>query len=934
MRAGPLILWLAFGTAALSGQATPPAAPPQPQKPVFRAGVDLLTVDATVVDRDGRQITDLAAAEFVVEVDGNPRPVVTAEYVKLVDDAPVIVGAPRRAAPPPPENPFFSSNNRALAPGRLIIIIVDEGNIRVGQGRDVMRGAVRFVDGLSPNDRVALAAIPRGALVDFTDNHERIREALLSSVGQATTFKGRFYMSLSEAIAAYEHSDSMLRNQLILRECAAVLSNPVEATRCEIEVEQEAGEYVNHQRQQTQASLHGMREVLKSLAALEGPKSVVIISEGLVLDGLGSDAEEIAAIAADVRASLDVMLLDVPAVDVSVSQRPTTPREDREKQVFGLETIAGASRGAMHRVISSSDNAFGRILRSMAGYYLIAVEARASDRDGRRHRLSVKTNRRGTTLFSRRGFLAPMGAAASSPAEAVTRALRAPLSMNDVPMRLATWTYKEPGSAKVRLLITAEIERSADQALEYTAGFVVVDRNNRGTATTVEPRTLRENPANPGVAVFAGSLLIDPGTYLLRFAAVDGEGRIGSVDRKFDAWQMNATGLTVGDLLVGQSTPGTSVVPAIEPVITNGQLGALMEVYDPKLAPADLQATLEVLVDESSKPLVSTPLSIAVGKSPEVGVVQGVLSTSPLPPGRYLARASVRQGGKPQGHLTRPFRVLAPTVAANDAAAAAPAAVPAQVMSMMLANLPVVDRKELLAPAVIATVLTAAEKSRPGAKTAFASARTGGLGPAALEALAAGDQAAAAFLRGVDFFAQGQLDRAVQQLQIAMQQAPTFAPTRLYLGAALAQGNRHREAASLLQSVGSDLADVGPIARMAATSWLRAGDAQNAVASLEQANTRGDASVGRTLALAYLAANRPGDAVPLLARHLEANPKDQEALVAALYATYATHMPSPKTDTLASDRTRAQAWAKAYAAQKGEHQPLVEVWVKYLQDAK
>ena len=30
-----------------------------------------------------------------------------------------------------------------------------------------------------------------------------------------------------------------------------------------------------------------MREVLRSLAALEGPKSVILISEGLVLDGLG-----------------------------------------------------------------------------------------------------------------------------------------------------------------------------------------------------------------------------------------------------------------------------------------------------------------------------------------------------------------------------------------------------------------------------------------------------------------------------------------------------------------------------------------------------------------------------------------------------------------------------------------------------------------------
>jgi hypothetical protein len=811
--------------------------------------------------------------------------------------------------------------------------LVDEGNIRVGQGRDVMRAAVKFVDGLSPDDKVALAAIPRGALVDFTTNHERVREGLLATVGRASPYKGRFYMSLSEAIAAYEHSDAMLRNQLILRECAAVLGNPVEATRCEIEVEQEAGEFVHHERQQTQGSLHGMREVLRSLSALEGPKSVILISEGLVLEGLGGEVDEIAAIAADVRASLDVMLLDVPSVDVSIAQRPSTPREDREKQVTGLEMLSGLARGSLHRVITSSDNAFTRILRSIAGYYLIGVEARPVDRDGRRHRISVKTNRRGATILSRRGFLAPMGVAASTPTEAVNRALRSPLTMNDVPMKIATWTYKDPGSAKVRLLVAAEIERTSDQKLEYTAGFVVVDRNGRGTATTVEPRTLRPSESDPGIAVFAGSLLLDAGTYVLRFAAADSEGRLGSVERKVEAWQMNTTGLTVGDLLIGQAPEKEiPLAPAIEPVVSNGQLAVMMEVYAAKLTPESLQATLDIVSDENAKPLLSAPMKVGGGRSPEVGVLVGMMSTTALPPGRYLARASVKEDGKARGHLVRPFRVVAPSLASTNGATPAnmPARLPAEMLVAMLANLPPVERKELVAPTVLATVLASAEKARPAAKSAFAAARGGNLGAAALDALASGDQVTAAFLRGIDLFGQGQTDRAVQQLQIAMQQAPSFAPTRMYLGAALAEGNRHREAAGLLLSAGTELAKVAPVARMAANSWLRVGDATNAIAALEQANASGDTAVSRTLALAYLTANRGGEALPLLARSLEANPRDQDTLLSGIYATYVTHFPTARQETIAADRTRAQAWAKTYASLKGERQALVDLWMKYL----
>ena len=44
-----------------------PAAPAAPgdQPPVFRAGVEVLPLDVTVLDRDGRQIVDLTVAEFI-----------------------------------------------------------------------------------------------------------------------------------------------------------------------------------------------------------------------------------------------------------------------------------------------------------------------------------------------------------------------------------------------------------------------------------------------------------------------------------------------------------------------------------------------------------------------------------------------------------------------------------------------------------------------------------------------------------------------------------------------------------------------------------------------------------------------------------------------------------------------------------------------------
>jgi VWFA-related protein len=937
MHARLLLLFALLAVPALHGQSQQPT-PAQPgQQPVFRTGVELLTVDATVVDRDGRQITDLTPAEFLVEVDGDSRPVVSAEYVKMVDDTPVPVGVRKApAARVDPDAAFFSTNAGSIAQGRLILLLVDQGNIRVGQGRLMMRSAVKFVDGLSPADRVAMVAIPQGQLVDFTTNHERVREALLGTVGLATPFKGRYHISLSEAIATVEHSDATLRAQLFLRECGGALMSPVDIARCEIEVEQEASEIVNHQRIQTQMSLRGMREVLRSLARLEGPKSVILISEGLVLEGLSGDVDDIAALAADVRASLDVMLLDVPQMDVTESQRPTTPREDRDKQVQGLEALAGIARGGLHRIIVSGDYAFQRVMRSLAGYYLVAVESRPRDRDGRRHRVQVKSSRRGVTVYSRRGFLAPTSPAATSPVDAVKRALSAPLTMNDIPMRLATWTYKEPGGSRVRMLITAEIERTSDQTLDYTAGLVVVDGNNRTVAGNVEARTLTASATDPGRAVFAGSVLVPPGTYLLRMAMASSDGRLGSIERKVNAWDMNGSGLSMGDLLIAEAAPagGPPVQPVIEPQVSNGQLAAFLEVYSPGLpSMADLHATLEIVSGEGTRPLTTITMTPSKGSSPEVGVLLASVNTAVLPPGRYLARAVVSAGGKPQGHLVRPFRVSAASAAAPSAAAV-PVVLPAELIGSLLGTLPPFEHKELLRPEVLNAVLGAAERARPAAKAALATARGGKIGPAALDALAAGDQPIAAFLRGLDLFAQGQHDRAMVQLQLAMQAAPTLAPARLYLGAALAATNRHREAAGLLQSVPPEVAGPAPVARMAAMSWLKAGEPASAIAALEKSNAAGDPGATRMLALAYVAAQRPADAVPLLTKYLEANPADQEALLAGIYASYAIHAPTPRGETLSADRARAQSWAKAYAAKKGAYQPLVEAWLEYLKGAQ
>jgi Flp pilus assembly protein TadD len=631
----------------------------------------------------------------------------------------------------------------------------------------------------------------------------------------------------------------------------------------------------------------------------------------------------------------------VPQFDATQSRRPTTPREDRNLQVTGLEQLAGAARGELYRINVTADFAFDRISRALDGYYLLGVESRPDDRNGRRHRIGVKTTRRGVTIRSRRSFVTAMSAKATTPADAVSRAIRSPLPINDLPLKVSTWTYKEHGGGKVRVLVAAEAERLLDQPLDYTVGMAITNKQGRGIAPPVELRKLVEKPGDPGTALFSGVLVVDPGEYRVIVSMADSEGRVGSVTRAVTAFQMNGPGIAMGDLLLGGYSGGAKAVlePVIEPAVT-GAMAALMEVYSPALAsgPAGasgLEATLEILTNETSAPLATVPMRVSAGPSPEIAAVSAQFNTSSLPPGRYLARGTLRQDGKAQGHLIRPFTVVADRAGATAGAPAAVGVLPSEMASVLLGGLGNFDRKEFLTPTVLTSIFALADARADGSKAAVKEARGGDLGAAAVTALGDGDQVLATFLKGLELYQKSQLDRAAMQFQNSMQMAPTFAPSRLFLGASLAEAQRHKEAAGLLQSAATTPPNAA-IARIAGEEWIKAGQPALAITPLELAvqQPNADARSKKLLGIAYVLGGRSADAVTVLASYLETNPTDSAALLAVIFGTYSRHLGGPQAASLAADKSNIAKWTKAYAATKGPMQPLVATWAKYVQGLK
>jgi VWFA-related protein len=894
-------------------QAPPASQPPtsDPQQPTFRTGVDVVTVDVAVVDSRGNPVEDLRAPDFAVKIDGQVRRVVSAELIKAD------VAAARRQAEDKTET-FYTSN---LTPdnGRHIVIAVDQINISHGALQPIMAAASRFLERLSPLDKVAFVAYPEpGPRVNFTDDKLKLRLAMQQLIGQTPRAPaGNMNIGVSEALAIYNRRDQIVMAEVVGRECR-VLSTP-EQSQCERQIATQAAEIARRIREDADTSVAGLRLLLRELATVEGHKSLVLLTEGLAVDDQNEIAS-IAALAGAARTSINVLVLDLQRGDITITATSPTEQADRRLQMMGLESLAVASLGSLFYISGTGEPIFERLSSEISAYYLLGVEERPSDSQGERHRIDVEVRRRGVTIRSRQAFVlssAQQVKKSSSPGDRLRDTLSSPFPVSGLPLRVTTFAHQ--AGNKVRLTIAAQIGQPGTPKGEYTLGYLLIADDNRlvgnaGGKMTLAP--LGSSPNEP--LVFEGSVVVDPGIYTLRLAAVDEEGRRGSVVREVSAWKMQGETLAFGDLVVGTATGGP-LRPAVEPMVGDA-LGAYLELYSN--APNtfdDATVTIDVADDTDSKPLISTEARLLPGQTGAMRQVSGVIPTGVLPPGRYVARARITRGGSAAGVLARPF-VLERTASRTTSASARMEAAKA-----FAATLPAFDRQAVLERSFVSGLLDTVEKRSPALKNAVTEARAGRYGAGALEAFEAGDQTAAAFLKGLDLFSKGEWNQAATQLHVAAGDRREFFPAAFYLGATFAALGRDRDAAGVWQIALGDVERPVVVYAMVADARLRDGQAQAAIDILKPAYERqpGDGEIARRLAIAYMLVQRYADAIPILDATLAKKPNDAEAIVASVIAHYELVRGGQLLSTADNVKLRRQI-----ASYKGPDSALLD---KYLQ---
>lgn len=637
-----------------AAQDPPPA--DQQAPPVFRGGVDSVSVDVRVTDRTtGRPVTDLTVADFEIRERGRVQAITTFKLIQTDD------GRDDPAARRDLRTIVDQEIEAAREDNRLLAIFLDDYHVREINAVRIRTQLADFVRELTPHDLVALAT-PTSSLraLTFSRNHEQTAANILN-------FEGRKYNYLPRTPFEERYANQVpsvqerMRNDLTL------------------------------------AALEGLCVVLGGLR--DGRKTILFVSEGLSgtmppgvrtrgtppLPGISSetpidgDAQERrvflnqAEVLSDMqqvfraagRANAAIYTIDprgLLATEFSVedSVDQATDRLVTTTSLDSLRTIALETDG--RAIVTKGDPLpdLRRMIRDSSTYYLLGYTSSLAPRDGKFHEIDVRLRRRELQVSARKGYWAY--------SEADVRRVMAPARPAAPPDvsaaldELATVTARSANDAG--LTVWAGARRGSSEKPVVTIVWEAPPSLGRGPSAVVKSVNV-EVTADSGEALFTGPVAADPtasrpsgqvtfeapvGIVRVRVTAESGAGqRLDVRDRHVEVPDLTGTGprLTTPFVFRGRTVLDLKQLRAqATPLPAAGRTFARSErilLRFQALGPAGTTPMVELkLLNATGQPLATFPPPPAVdGVTHEAEMTFGA-----FPPGDYVIEISAQTNGE------------------------------------------------------------------------------------------------------------------------------------------------------------------------------------------------------------------------------------------------------------------------------------------------
>ena len=570
-------VFVSIGPAVWAGQ-LPQSADPQTPTPTFKAEVEYVEVDALVVDERGQFVRDLKREDFQVFEDGKPQKIATFALVDIPAEP-----IERGPAALDPVEPDVQSSDKPFT-GRMYVVILDDLQTAPLRTQLMKAAARQFIErSLSANDLMAIVNTSgrTNAAQDFTSSRRLLLAAVDRAMGQKL------------------ESATLARNEEFFRgSTTGRVSDPLDMERGF----------------NAQSTLRSIRQVAEWLGGVRGRrKSIVLISEGIDYDITdvfnNRSASSVIdatrdAIGAATRSNVTIYALDPrgmtgfadTAIEVGVfadqSAGARTTDDGTVQQAPGinsgslqnefrlaqdsLRTIADETNG--FAAVNSNDvtSMFERIVTENSTYYVLAYYPASTRRDGRFHRIEVRTSRPGVRIRARRGYVAPRG---TKPGLRMTgndgaspmllEALNSPLPASGIAMRVFAAPFKGVApNASVVLGIELggrDLAFAKDERVELS--YVAVDGSAKIRAgdtdlfTLTLPEDTQSRVEQHGLRILK-RLAVPPGRYQLRIAVRNSaSGALGALSYDLDVPDFEQQRFSMSGLLL-TSKAGTVTVTA------------------------------------------------------------------------------------------------------------------------------------------------------------------------------------------------------------------------------------------------------------------------------------------------------------------------------------------------------------------------------------
>ncbi|HVF66526.1 MAG TPA: VWA domain-containing protein [Pyrinomonadaceae bacterium] len=534
---------------------------------VVRVSTSLVQVDAVVVDKDGRVVTDLRPEDFRLVEDGKPRSITEFSFVSTA--------VTTTATPPESKSPESEPNAvegsapappTPLAQGRArrtIALLVDDVGLSFQSTAYVRKALTKFVDEqMQPGDLVALIRTSGGAgsLQQFTSDRQQLRAA----IGRLRWYPvGRAGAASVETMYPEDQDDV----GLLLR-----------GNRTSEKIDASGFEHFG-------GSVGALGYVVRGLGRFPGRKSVVLISDSFpVASALKNITEEanrtsVVIYTMDARGFTKFALTaDDSQYNLAANQIHTRTRERYQRfkaSQGGLAYIADETGGIFIYDTNDLNDGLGRILEDQRGYYLIgyrpdAASVDASTNRRRFHKLTLEVTRPGLRVRSRSGFYEAGAAAAGrrAPAtrdEQLREALTAPFDSGGLQLQLtALFADDRKLGTYVHTLIhvaARDLKFREEAGGWHSASFdliaVAYDDAGKVAGQLGRTRTLRtrgedyERLMREGFVYFIDLPLKKPGGYQMRAAVRDSAtGRVGAAGQFVEVPDLKDGRLALSGLIV------------------------------------------------------------------------------------------------------------------------------------------------------------------------------------------------------------------------------------------------------------------------------------------------------------------------------------------------------------------------------------------------